>query len=459
MAQTGDPLGTGAGRVRTARHRRRVRLPARPRCPVRAGRRRRPERSRSAWSAPCRSDPARRPDDGYGGLQRRRRRPVLHRRRRYGARRLAGQRQQPVLPDDGHERDPERPATPPSAASCRDWKSSARSRPVDAANDGAGHRNPDIMTHVRTAAAMPEGERPTVRVLDARSAAFRAHVDEVRATRGLGSRLRRAAGGRSHRGLGLPDRMAGTRSEMIDGWLNPPLCCASALVRLAAGALALAQAQDATPAPATATATSAASDWRTVPAENLLIIDTNKGRILVELAPEVAPLHVERMRLLARRGLLRRHRLPPRHRRLHGPDRRSAGHRRGPEPLSRPQGRVHLPPGPRNRRSRRSPNRQASMLGFLNALPVQTQPDDADGHDGGRQGARLGRLLPGRGRHGPRRGTGQRQQPVLPDAPALSGAGQALHRLGHGRVRAGRRARDQGRRRRQRRGRPPIRIV
>ena len=50
--------------------------------------------------------------------------------------------------------------------------------------DGAVTDNPDTMTHVRTAAALPEGQRPTVRVLDARSAAFQAHVAQVRAARG-----------------------------------------------------------------------------------------------------------------------------------------------------------------------------------------------------------------------------------------------------------------------------------
>ena len=50
--------------------------------------------------------------------------------------------------------------------------------------DGAVTDNPDTMTHVRTAAALPEGERPVVRVLEARSAVFQAHVAEVRAARG-----------------------------------------------------------------------------------------------------------------------------------------------------------------------------------------------------------------------------------------------------------------------------------
>jgi len=46
----------------------------------------------------------------------------------------------------------------------------------------------------------------------------------------------------------------------------------------------------------------ASPEWRTVPAEDLMVIDTTRGRILIELLPEVAPLHVERMRLLARAG-------------------------------------------------------------------------------------------------------------------------------------------------------------
>jgi len=48
--------------------------------------------------------------------------------------------------------------------------------------------------------------------------------------------------------------------------------------------------------------TSAASEWRTPDPENLLVVDTSKGRIIVEMNPAVAPAHVERFRTLARRG-------------------------------------------------------------------------------------------------------------------------------------------------------------
>lgn len=43
-----------------------------------------------------------------------------------------------------------------------------------------------------------------------------------------------------------------------------------------------------------------AADWRTVDPENLLVIDTTKGRILVEMIPEMAPQSVARIKELAR---------------------------------------------------------------------------------------------------------------------------------------------------------------
>jgi peptidylprolyl isomerase len=42
--------------------------------------------------------------------------------------------------------------------------------------------------------------------------------------------------------------------------------------------------------------------WRTPDAENLVYIDTAYGRMIVELYPEIAPAHVERIRLLASTG-------------------------------------------------------------------------------------------------------------------------------------------------------------
>ncbi len=78
---------------------------------------------------------------------------------------------------------------------------------------------------------------------------------------------------------------------------------------LAATALVLATSvQAAAPKPAPVAAvpepgTPTAADWRTPDPDNLLVIDTNKGRIIVELSPEVAPAHVVRVKELARAGL------------------------------------------------------------------------------------------------------------------------------------------------------------
>ena len=55
--------------------------------------------------------------------------------------------------------------------------------------------------------------------------------------------------------------------------------------------VAVAQAQTSAPGPA---------DWRTPDPDDVLVIDTNKGRIVVELAPQAAPLFTARVQTLAR---------------------------------------------------------------------------------------------------------------------------------------------------------------
>jgi peptidylprolyl isomerase len=56
----------------------------------------------------------------------------------------------------------------------------------------------------------------------------------------------------------------------------------------------------AAPAAAPAAAAPGPADWRTPDPNDVLVIDTNKGRVVVELAPEVAPQFVTRVRELAR---------------------------------------------------------------------------------------------------------------------------------------------------------------
>jgi peptidylprolyl isomerase len=44
-------------------------------------------------------------------------------------------------------------------------------------------------------------------------------------------------------------------------------------------------------------------DWRPLDPDNTLVIETSKGRVVVELRPELAPKGVERIKLLAREGV------------------------------------------------------------------------------------------------------------------------------------------------------------
>jgi peptidylprolyl isomerase len=77
----------------------------------------------------------------------------------------------------------------------------------------------------------------------------------------------------------------------------------AALLTLAATSVPAAAVQKPAPPAPAAVSPPAASDWRTPDPQDVLVIDTNKGRILVELVPLVAPTHVTRVRELARKGL------------------------------------------------------------------------------------------------------------------------------------------------------------
>lgn len=128
-------------------------------------------------------------------------------------------------------------------------------------------------------------------------------------------------------------------------------------------------AQEAPPAPAAVT-----SEWRAVAPENLLVIDTSRGRILVELAPEAAPGHVERIRLLAGRGFYDGqfwHRVIDQFMAQTG------------DPLGNGEGQSPYPDLKAEfnfRRDAQTPFTAVAapagaVLGFLHSLPVQTQPD------------------------------------------------------------------------------------
>jgi peptidylprolyl isomerase len=76
-----------------------------------------------------------------------------------------------------------------------------------------------------------------------------------------------------------------------------PALTAAALVAFAAAPAGAQGARAPVPPPVPAKPT--AADWRTPKPDDVLVIDTNKGRIVVELIPEVAPLATARVRGLA----------------------------------------------------------------------------------------------------------------------------------------------------------------
>lgn len=69
------------------------------------------------------------------------------------------------------------------------------------------------------------------------------------------------------------------------------------------GAAAIAMAKPAPPAVVPTVGEPTERDWRAVDPQNVLVIDTTKGRILVEMYPEVAPNHVARIKELVRAGI------------------------------------------------------------------------------------------------------------------------------------------------------------
>ncbi|SPU48403.1 Peptidyl-prolyl cis-trans isomerase cyp18 [Brevundimonas diminuta] len=116
------------------------------------------------------------------------------------------------------------------------------------------------------------------------------------------------------------------------------------------------------------------SDWRTVAPENLWVIDTAKGRILVELEPRAAPNHVERIRTLTNQGFydgLKFHRVIPNFMAQTG-DPQGTG--AGGSELPDLKGEFTF------RRGRDSgfvpvENSGPGLRGIMGSIPVVTQPD------------------------------------------------------------------------------------
>lgn len=111
--------------------------------------------------------------------------------------------------------------------------------------------------------------------------------------------------------------------------------------------------------------------WRAVAPENLLVIDTSKGRVLVELEPRAAPQHVERIRTLADQGFydgLKFHRVIAGFMAQTG------------DPLGTGEGGSQLPDlsaefGFRRARDPGFVMAPGERSGWIGSLPVSTQPD------------------------------------------------------------------------------------
>jgi peptidylprolyl isomerase len=117
------------------------------------------------------------------------------------------------------------------------------------------------------------------------------------------------------------------------------------------------------------------SDWRTPDPENVLVVDTSKGRIIVEMSPILADAHVERIKTLTRRKFfdgLKFFRVIDDFMAQTG-DPQNNGEGDSDLPNLAPQFSFARTPktpfAPVNRNG-------GAVVGFVGAVPVQTQPDD-----------------------------------------------------------------------------------
>ena len=121
-------------------------------------------------------------------------------------------------------------------------------------------------------------------------------------------------------------------------------------------------------------AAQSAGEWRMVSPENLLVIDTSKGRVLVELEPRAAPNHIERIRTLTNQGFydgLKFHRVIPDFMAQTG-DPQGTG--AGGSDLPDVKGEFSFR---RGRDSGFTPveNSGPGLRGIMGSLPIVTQPD------------------------------------------------------------------------------------
>jgi len=129
--------------------------------------------------------------------------------------------------------------------------------------------------------------------------------------------------------------------------------------------------------PAEVIASSAASDWREVDPENLLVLDLQGGgQVIIELAPDFAPVHIANMRLFARAGWWTNATI------YRVQDNYVAQWGNGDAEVPLPEGVVAQPPAEYERplagldiRNLGFPDSYAPMVGHVNGWPVAWDPD------------------------------------------------------------------------------------
>ena len=154
--------------------------------------------------------------------------------------------------------------------------------------------------------------------------------------------------------------------------IGPALAAALGLFAPAAGLAAAARPPVPLPPPP---AVYGPADWKPIDPANLLVIDTTKGRIVVEMIPVFAPDHVERLKTLTRQGYydgLKFFRVIDDFMAQTG-DKANTG--AGNSDLPALKGQFNFRRGPDLPFSG-ARNARGGEFGFVGSVPVASQPDD-----------------------------------------------------------------------------------
>jgi peptidylprolyl isomerase len=138
----------------------------------------------------------------------------------------------------------------------------------------------------------------------------------------------------------------------------------------------------------------AAPAWQPIAAENLLVIKSTKGRIIVELRPDIAPAHIERVQRLTREGFydgLHFHRV------IDGFMAQTG------DPTNQDDGRSAYGDLKAEFTFRRGSDQPfvvaaqptGALLGFMGSVPVQTQPNQVMEWTGDHKASAWGLYCPG----------------------------------------------------------------